>query len=154
MSLEPAKRREQGFSLAEMLVVLAIIGIVVAIGIPIVNEQVRIADIRGSADLMAVHMRAARMIAITQHKPVVITVNADPTNSISYTGANGDLIEIKMPKPVKIKSTSSPSITFNSDGSSAASSTVTTESTVSTALERWTLSVNTLGFVSVAHARV
>jgi len=138
----------------EMLVVVAIIGVVVAIGIPLINEQVRIADIRGSADLIAVHLRAARMIAVTQRRDVTVTVNVDPTNSISYVRATGDTVSVSMPRRVLIKTGSAASITFHSDGSVAASGTITTESTVSNALERWTLNVNTLGFVSVAHARV
>jgi prepilin-type N-terminal cleavage/methylation domain-containing protein len=154
MSVKHANRRDRGFSLAEMLVVLAIIGVVVAIGIPLINEQVRIADIRGSADLIAVHLRAARMIAVTQRRDVTVTVNVDPTNSISYVRATGDTVSVSMPRRVLIKTGSAASITFHSDGSVAASGTITTESTVSNALERWTLNVNTLGFVSVAHARV
>ena len=38
------RRGAAGYSLAELLAVLALIAIVLAIGIPLVNEQVRIAD--------------------------------------------------------------------------------------------------------------
>jgi len=148
------RRVQAGFSLVELLVVLAIIGAIVAMGIPLVNEQLRIAEVRSITDEIAVHLRAARMIAVSQHKDVVVTVNADPTNSVSYIGTNGETRLITMPGRVKIKSGSSVSITFHSDGSSGATSTVTTESTVSKAIERWTLSVNTVGLITVAHVRV
>lgn len=148
------KRVEAGFSLAEMLVVLALAGIVVAIGIPLMNEQVRIAEVRAAADELAVHLRAARMIAVSHHKDIVVTVSADPTNTLSYEGTNGDTKTITMPGRVKIKAGSTATITFHSDGSSGASSTVTTESAVSNATERWMLTVNTVGMVSVTHVRV
>jgi prepilin-type N-terminal cleavage/methylation domain-containing protein len=146
--------RQAGFSLAEMLAVLALIGITVAIGIPLVNEQLRIAEVRSAADDMAVHLRAARMIAVSHHKDIVVTVTADPTNTFSYEGTNGETRTIAMPGRVKIKTGSTASITFHSNGSSGASSTVTIESAVVNATERWTLSVNTLGLVAVAHVRV
>jgi len=146
--------RQAGFSLAELLGVLALIGIVVAIGIPIVNEQVRIADIRSAADNMAVHLRAARMIAVSHHKNIVVTVSVDPTNSYSYETTNGTVRTVTMPGTAKLISGSAGTITFHSDGSSGASSTVTIESIVSASTERWTLTVNTLGMVSVAHTRV
>ena len=113
-------RAQAGFSLAELLVVLAIIGAIVAMGIPMVNEQLRIAEVRAITDEIAVHLRAARMIAVSKHKDIVVTVNADPTNTVSYEGTNGDTRTITMPGRVKILSGSSASITFHSDGSSGA----------------------------------
>jgi len=141
-----------------MLIVIAMIGVTVGIAIPLVNEQLRIAEVRSAADQMAVHLRAARMIAVSHHKDIVVTVNAENAsvlpNTLSYEGTNGDTQTIQMPGLVKIKTGSTASITFHSDGSSDASSTVTTESVVSNATERWVLTVNILGLVSVAHTRV
>jgi len=152
------QRSQSGFTLAELLIVIALIGITVGIGIPLINEQVRIAEIRSTADRLAVHLRAARMIAVSQHRDVVVTVNADDAsvdpNTISYDKTLGDTLLVKMPGRVKIVTGSAASITFHSDGSSDASSTVTAESVVSEATERWVLSVNILGLVSVAHTRV
>jgi prepilin-type N-terminal cleavage/methylation domain-containing protein len=148
------RRLQAGFSLAELLAVLAIIGAIVAMGIPLINEQVRIAEARSISDQIAVHLRAARMIAVTQHKDVDVTISVDPTNTVSYTGANGELRLIAMPPRVKIKSGSSVLIRFKSDGSANATGTLTTESAVANAIERWTLTVNTVGMVSVAHVRV
>jgi prepilin-type N-terminal cleavage/methylation domain-containing protein len=146
--------RQAGFSLAELLAVLALIGITIAIGIPLVNEQLRIAEVRAAADDMGVHLRAARMLAVTRHKDIVVTVSVHPTNTFTYEGRDGLPRTIAMPGAVRIASGSTASITFHSNGSSGASSTVTVESAVPNATERWTLSVNTLGLVTVAHARV
>jgi prepilin-type N-terminal cleavage/methylation domain-containing protein len=147
-------RAQRGFSLPELLIVIAIIGAIVAISIPLVNEQVRIAEVRSVSDELAVHLRSARMIAVSHHKDIVVTVNVDPTNTISYEDTYGQTRTVTMPGRVKIKTGSAASITFHSDGSSGASSTVTTESAVSTAIERWILTVNTVGMVSVSHVRV
>jgi prepilin-type N-terminal cleavage/methylation domain-containing protein len=147
-------RAHAGFSLVELLVVIAIIGAIVAMGIPLVNEQLRIAEVRAITDEIAVHLRAARMIAVSKHKDIVVTVNADPTNNITYEGTNGDTRTITMPGRVKIKSGSSASITFHSDGSSGVTSTLTTESAVSSATDRWTLTINTVGMITVSHVRI
>jgi len=145
---------EAGFSLAELLAVLALVAIVLTIGIPIVNEQVRIAEAREAADQMAVDLRAARMIAVSKHKSIVFSVNVDPTNSYSYEGTSGATRTRTMPGTVKIKSGSSTSITFKQDGSVAAASTVTLESVVSASTERWTIAVNTLGLADLTHTRI
>jgi prepilin-type N-terminal cleavage/methylation domain-containing protein len=151
---ETARRdREAGFSLPEMLAVVALIGISIAIAIPLVNEQVRIAEIRGCADQAGLDMRAARMIAVSKHKNIVVTVNADPANSYSYERTDGSTRTITMPNRVKITTGSSASVTFKTDGSTAAAGTVIFQSAVSTKTEQWTMTVNTLGLTDLAHSR-
>jgi prepilin-type N-terminal cleavage/methylation domain-containing protein len=145
---------EAGFSLVEMLAVLALIAVVVAIGIPIVNEQVRIAEVRSAADQIAVDMRAARMIAVSKHKSIPFTINIDPVNTYSYEGTTGATRTIAMPGRVKIKNGSATSVTFKQDGSVAAAATVTVESAVSASTERWAIAVNTLGFAKLTHTRL
>jgi len=149
--------KKNGFSMVEMLIVIAFIAIAVGVGIPLVNEQVRIAEARAAADEIAVHLRAARMLAVSQHRDVEVQVSVDPTNTIAYKVAvvPADVWRtMQLPGKVKIISGSTASITFKSDGSTGAASTVTAESTVSTKIERWILSVNIMGMVSVAHTRV
>ncbi len=160
--------RQRGFSISEMLVVIAFIAITVAIGIPLVSEQMRIAQIRAAADQFAGHLRAARLIAVAKRAKVTVTVNNEnagtTANSISYpiafdysTTPNPTATKttsMTMPPTVKIKSTSTANVQFNTDGSASAAATFTTESVVSTSTERWTLSVNTMGLVTVAHVRV
>jgi prepilin-type N-terminal cleavage/methylation domain-containing protein len=149
--------KKNGFSLVEMLIVIAFIAIAVGVGIPLINEQVRIAEVRAAADEIATHLRAARMLAVSQRRDVEVVVTTDPGNKISYKVAvvPTDVVrEMAMPNRVKIVSGSTTSIVFHSDGSTGAASTVTTESAVSTKTERWTLTVNIMGMVSVAHTRV
>jgi prepilin-type N-terminal cleavage/methylation domain-containing protein len=145
---------QAGFSLAEMLIVIAFIGIAVGIGIPLVNEQVRIAEVRSSADDLALHLRAARMIAVAKHKTIVFTVSADPTNTFSYEGNDGQTKTITMPNRVKIATGSDGSISFFQNGAVDAVSAVILESQVSNKLERWTATVNTVGLTTLAHVRI
>jgi len=154
---------QAGFSMAEMLIVIAFIGIAVGIGIPLVNEQVRIAEVRSSADDLALHLRAARMIAVAKHKTIIFTVNADPTNTFSYRasdnspiflGDNPTIRQFSMPNRVKIAAGSDNSISFLQNGAVDAVSAVILESQVSDKLERWTATVNTVGLTTLAHVRI
>jgi len=157
------RKRQAGFSMAEMLIVVAFIGITVAIGIPLVNEQVRIAEVRSSADDLALHLRAARMIAVAKHKTIVFTVNADPTNTFNYrasdnapifTGDNPTMRQFSMPNRVKIATGSDGTINFLPNGAVDFSSSIILESQVSNKLERWTATVNTVGLTTLAHVRI
>ncbi len=133
---------------------MALIGIAVAIGIPIINEQVRIAEVRAVADDLALHLRAARSIAVTKHKTITFTVNVNPPYSFSYEGRDGSPKEIKTPGRVRIASASSRSINFKRNGSVDVASSVIVESDVSGARERWTATVSTAGLTKLAHERV
>ena len=148
------RKRQAGFSLAEMLVVIAIIGIAITIGIPPVNEQVRIAEVRAAADDLSLHLRAARMIAVTKHKTIIFTVNADPTNTFRYEGNDGLQKVISMPGRVRIATGSDNSISFFQNGSVDATSAIVIESNVSNQLERWTATVNTVGLTKLARQRI
>ena len=59
------RRNSQGFSAAELLIVIAIIGLVVAVSVPLAANQVKTARARSAADTLGVDLRAARMLAGT-----------------------------------------------------------------------------------------
>ena len=77
-------RGEAGFSLAEMLVVVVIVGLTAAVAVPSVGTFYRAYRIRSASDLLAGHMRAARQIAVSQRLPVTFTINPSPANSYSF----------------------------------------------------------------------
>jgi len=145
---------ERGFSLSELIAVIALIGIAVAIGIPIVNEQVRISEVRAAADDLALHLRAARSIAVTKHTTLTFTVEVDPVNRFKYRGNDGVEKEIRMPGRVRIVPASSRSIDFKRNGSVDAAASIVLESDVSGARERWTATVSTAGLTKLLHERV
>jgi len=118
------------------------IGIAIAVGVPIVNEQVRIAEVRAAVDDLALHLRAARMISVTKHKTIRFEVHADPTNAFEYEGLNGNPKYVAMPGRVRISLASDGLIVFKGNGSVEAASTIILEADVSGARERWTARVN------------
>ena len=130
------------------------VAIAIAVGIPIVNEQVRIAEVRAAADDLALHLRAARMISVTKHKTITFTVSVDPTSTFEYEGLNGKPKLVAMPARVRIAPASDRVINFKGNGSVDVASTIFLESDVSGARERWTASVNSVGLTTLLHARV
>jgi prepilin-type N-terminal cleavage/methylation domain-containing protein len=143
-----------GFSLPELLVVVAIVGIAVLVSVPLVSEQVRLAKIRGAADQLTMDLKAARMIAVSSRSTVDFTVNTDPTNDYQYTDARGKTRQISMPSGVTITSSTSP-ISFGPTGKlSSAATTVMEINVTGSTIERWTITTSILGVSSVTQQRI
>ena len=117
MRSRAGKRQEAGFSLAELLVVLVIIGLAAAVFVPNTGAFFRAYRIRGAADTMAGHMRTARQIAVSQHLPVTFTVNPSPTNTYSFsytiTGHPTTTQTFSIVKHVTVTNAPTGALTFN-----------------------------------------
>lgn len=150
------RRAERGFSLSEMLVVVAIVGLAVAIAIPVTSEQVRLAKVRAAADEFAIHLKAARMIAVTKHDPVDFVILPDPVNAYRYRAANDEIRTFPLPSGVRIVSpTSETTVTFQINGSLTAANTTILEAMISgDEKERFTVATSILGVATVSRARV
>ncbi len=149
------QRDQRGFSLGELLVAVAIIGLVVLVAVPLIAEQVRSAEIRAAGDQLTMSLKAARMVAVSTHANVVFTVEVDPANKYSFTDNKGVLRETTVPSSVTITS-SDGNITFEDNGSIAS---VTPMDIVLEAnmtggvIDRWTISTSILGVSSISHDR-
>jgi hypothetical protein len=134
---------------------MAIIGIAVAIGVPLVHQQVRMAKIRGAADQLAMDIKAARMIAVsTRRDDLELRIHADPSNYYEYDDNKGNTRRIEMPEGVRIVSTDSP-LTFHLNGSLDNSATTVLEIDISGGLtERWTISTTILGVSKTEFERI
>jgi prepilin-type N-terminal cleavage/methylation domain-containing protein len=146
---------QHGFSLGELLVTVAIIGLVALVSIPLISEQVRAAEVRAAGDQLAMALKAARMVAVTTHSDVVFTVEPDPDNKYSYTDNRGRLRETVMPGSVTITS-SDGNITFRQNGTinSATAMDIVLEANMTGGIvDRWTISTSILGVASVTHDR-
>jgi len=71
----------RGFTLLEILIAITIIGILLAIGVPRFNDQLKKASIEGQVRELSVDLMQARATALTQH--ATISVFLAPT---SFTG--------------------------------------------------------------------
>jgi len=79
-----AKKTEKGFSLIELLIVLAIAGVIMLIGLPALVSQMSHVRLKRSARDVATELNYARMNAITKNTKyrVAFTLNTDPTPDV------------------------------------------------------------------------
>jgi prepilin-type N-terminal cleavage/methylation domain-containing protein len=77
-------RNDGGFSLAEILVVLAVIAVVLLAVLPNFGDFARAWKIRSEADDMQAKIRGVRQMAVSMHQPLTITFTPAPTNTFSY----------------------------------------------------------------------
>ncbi len=85
MNILTKKRGKKGFTLMELLIVVAIIAILVAISIPVFTSQLEKA--REATD--AANVRAAKACAVTEY----LTSETPGANTYFYDAANGKLID-------------------------------------------------------------
>ncbi len=152
-------RRRKGFTLRELLVVLAIAGLALGIGIPLVSEQFRQAGIRAAADQLATDLAAARMTAVSRHvsllQPYEVTIHVDPVNSYEYLDRQDQPKVVQMPRGVRILSATPSTIRFLSNGSvTGGAVTVLRVELTDGRAERWTLRTSEVGVTRVTRAQV
>jgi prepilin-type N-terminal cleavage/methylation domain-containing protein len=152
-NLRPARDGRRGVSLPELLVVISILALGVMISIPLIADRVQRGKVRSAASQYAVALRAARMIAVANQRPVSVNVQPDPANAYSYTDRGGKLRETELPSGVWIDAgDSSPAVVFARDGSLAeAAKTVIASKLSGGRTEVWTVDIPVTGIPQVRH---
>jgi general secretion pathway protein H len=110
--------RQKGYSLVELLMVLAILGIALAITLPALGTYMRSYSARVGTDEFVSRMRLVRHLAIARHQPVSITVNAEDYSVPDWNDADiatADTRDFELPGGVSVVSGTG-TVTFRSDG--------------------------------------
>jgi len=118
------KRNNNGFTLVEMMLVLAIIGILMAVSAPGIMTWIRMAQYRGVAQEVDSALRETRSRAITnnrQHRIVFFV--GDGRQRFRVEGSNGGiwttLRQWEVPATVRLTGNLTP-LVFNPNGSAGA----------------------------------
>lgn len=83
-------RGSHGFTLFELLVVMALISVMAAIGIPTVMESVRRNDVWTASELIGSQIRQARLKAISRNRTFRVRFNCPQTGQFRVLEVTGD----------------------------------------------------------------
>ena len=148
---------ERGYSFAELLIVVALIGLFVLFGGPAMADGFRAYKVRSAANDLTINLRAMRYNAVSTRSQRVLTVNNEANaspNQYSFTNYKGDAITVRL-EGVNIETTSAASITFNINGSTGAGGNQTIAVSMainSSRNDRYTITVTPSGTISSAYS--
>lgn len=94
------KRRdgERGFTLAEILAVVALIGLIVVVAVPAFGTFARAWRLRSTADDMLAAVRGVRQMAISTRQPLTVTFTPGSPGSYSYFHPiQGKTVTVQLP---------------------------------------------------------
>ncbi len=154
-----ANARDRGFSLPELLVVIALMALFILFGGPAMADAYRSYKVRSAADILATDVRALRYAAVASRASLTMTLNdqshATAPNQYSFTNAKGQAVTRAIEYGVNLETGSAASITFSTGGATGLTSTQTLLVSMpinSDRGDRYTISVSPSGTVSTAYA--
>ena len=145
-----ARRGSGGFSLAEILVVLAILGLAVAVSVPLVLHQISKVRVHAAELQFSSDLKVARMIAVSTRRQVTFKVNI-PAHTYEVPARQGSRT-VELPEGIEIESAPS-EIVFRPDGSVFGGAEIRLVARTSEVTERWTLTIGALGIVRTSYDR-
>ena len=115
--------RESGFSLAESLVAVAIIGIMAMVAAPNLQKSIKTSRLNSATLQLLGALREARAAASSMQDPHLLAIDANRritiTNTVDGTTLKGHRNEALPPLYSLVQASGGSGITFNQDGSSA-----------------------------------
>ena len=153
------RRRTAGYSLSELLTVIALIGIFVLFGGPAMADAFKAYKVKASANIVATDVRGMRYAAVGQRTSRTMTINSTGTgsnaNTYDFVNPIGDTITRRMEHGVNIEDASADTLTFSSTGATGTTATQTIIVSMdinSSRGDRYTISVSPSGTVSTAYS--
>jgi prepilin-type N-terminal cleavage/methylation domain-containing protein len=152
------KERQEGFSLPELLTVIALMALLILFGGPALADGFRAYKVRAAADILSTDLRAMRYSAVGQRSPRTMTINnqgSTPANQYTFVNARGETLIRQVESGVNIESASATTINFAINGSTGAVSSQTVLVSMGindTRGDRYTISVSPSGTVSTAYS--
>jgi len=148
-----------GYSFAELLIVIALIGIFVLFAGPAMADAFRAYRVRSAANNLTVDLRALRYNAVTNRSARTLTINnqANVTspNQYSFTNSKGNPVTVRVEPGVNIETTSAATISFGINGSTGSSGNQTVSVSMAingTRNDRYTITVTPSGTISSAYS--
>jgi prepilin-type N-terminal cleavage/methylation domain-containing protein len=90
-ALRPRGLGAPGFSLIEMLMVVTMIAIILAIGVPALNQQMVRGRLVGASEQVATHLHLARVEAMRKGFPVVVRPDFTRQHLVAFLDEDADL---------------------------------------------------------------
>jgi prepilin-type N-terminal cleavage/methylation domain-containing protein len=151
--------RNGGFSLPELLAVIAIMGLFILFGGPAMADAYKAYKVRSAADTLVTDIRALRYNAVAQRATQTLTINTQSNvsapNQYTFVNMKGVTVLRREEVGVKIDDTSSTTISFNNTGATGSTGNLTVIMSLdvnSDRGDRYTLTVTPSGTVSSAYA--
>ena len=117
---------ERGYSLAEILIVVALMGLMILFGGPALGDSLRAYKVRASANELTTILRALRYNAVTNRTPRTVTLTDENAgtnpNTYSYVNHKGKAVLVRLHDGVALESASVSSITIDIKGSTGQAS--------------------------------
>lgn len=153
------RRNMAGYSLSELLTVIALMGLFILFGGPAMADAFRAYKVKSSANIVATDVRGMRYSAVGMRTSRTMTINSqgsgtDP-NTYVFVNAIGDTITRRMEPGVNIEDASADTLSFSTTGATGSTATQTIIVSMDingTRGDRYTISVSPSGTVSAAYS--
>jgi len=142
-----SKYRQTGFTLVELIVVLAIAVILAAIAVPDISSTMTRNDLKNAQQNLTQSIRSAKSIARTQNTTATLTLTQN-SNLISIVSSNGQVTKT-IPMPASVSPALDAIYQFNSFGLVDVIGTITLTSSRDSAAIKHVVIENLFGQVSL-----